>query len=60
LFVIDHGTKPIKVEQIEVDLGKLFDAKGELTRKDLAAALKQLREDKPAIEALLKQIEAKQ
>jgi hypothetical protein len=60
LFVIDHGAKPIKVEQIKVDLGKLFDAKGELTRKDLAAALKQLRADKPAIEALLKQIEAKQ
>ena len=59
LFVLDHGANPVKVEQIKVDLGKLFKTKGELTRKDLEAALKQLRMDKPAVEVILKQIKAK-
>jgi hypothetical protein len=59
LFVIDHGAKPIKVEQIKVDLGKLFKAKGELKRRDLEAALKQLRADTPVVEAILKKIEGK-
>jgi hypothetical protein len=59
LFVIDHGVKPAQVEQVKADLEKLFKGKGELTRKDLEAALRQLRADKAVVEALLKQIEAK-
>jgi hypothetical protein len=56
LFVIDLGEKPVKVKQIRADLGKLFKGKGQLTRKDLEAALKQVRMDNPAMDAVLKQI----
>jgi hypothetical protein len=59
LLVIDHGAKPAKVQQLKADLGKRFKGKSELTRKDLEAALKKLRADKPVIAAILKKIDSK-